>query len=80
MGAPEEHPRVGALPEPGSVLLRSRSQGRLLSGAAISHHPQNMRRRSQHIRLCLSLEWRGQSYLLNIRTVHAKRPFLPSKP
>ena len=39
-GAPEEHPRVGAPQEPGSVLLRSRSQGPLLSGAAISHHPE----------------------------------------
>ena len=29
--APEEHPRVGAPEEPRSVLLRSRSQGRLLS-------------------------------------------------
>ena len=39
VGAPQEHPRVGAPQEPGSVLLRSRSQGRLLPGAAISHHP-----------------------------------------
>ena len=39
VGAPEEHPRVGAPQEPVSVLLRSRSQGRLLPGAAISHHP-----------------------------------------
>ena len=30
---------MGAPQEPGSVLLRSRSEGRLLSGAAISHHP-----------------------------------------
>ena len=31
--------KVGALPEPRSVLLRSKSQGRLVPGAAISHHP-----------------------------------------
>ena len=31
--------RVGSTQDPGSELLRSRSQGRLLSGAAISHHP-----------------------------------------
>ena len=41
--APQEQGRCssGALApeEPGSVVLRSRSQGRLLSGAAISPHP-----------------------------------------
>ena len=37
---PQEHPRVGGPQKPGLVLLRSRSQGRLLPGAAILHHPQ----------------------------------------
>ena len=31
-------------------------------------------------KLCLSLEWRGQSDLINIHAVHAKRSLLPSKP
>ena len=39
MGALEEHFRVGAPQEPGSVLLTIRSQWWLLPAAAIAQHP-----------------------------------------
>ena len=31
-------------------------------------------------KLCLSLEWRGESNLFNIHAVHAKSALLPSNP
>ena len=52
VGAHEEHPTVGAPQEPGSVLPRSRSQGRLLLGVAISHHPCWIGRASIKLPLC----------------------------